>query len=217
MKDQPYNRLASEARIEFTEQRSRFIGLGRPVENEFEALAYLEAVKSEFPDARHHVYAYTLSRDQFLQRFSDDGEPSGTAGAPVLNILQRNGLSQSILVVVRYFGGILLGTGGLTRAYGNAAAQCVRAAGIEHMLPCLHFQIMLSYADYDALLRLIPKLGGRINKVDFGLDVEALVSVPVEQAEGFLFQVDELSRGSALLEEKGKGYLAEAAEVPSAE
>lgn len=215
--DQPYNRLASEARIEFTEQRSRFIGLGRPVADESEALAYLEAVKNEFPDARHHVYAYTLSRDQFLQRFSDDGEPSGTAGAPVLNILQRNGLSQSILVVVRYFGGILLGTGGLTRAYGSAAALCVQAAGIVRMLPCLNYQVVLSYADYDALTRLVTKFGARITATGFGLDVDIEISVPLEQAEDFLFQVSEISRGSALVEEKGRGYLAEPAKVQSAE
>lgn len=207
--NQPYNRLARPASIEFVEQRSRFIALGQPVEDEPEAIAFLASVRKQYPDARHHVYAYALSRDQFLQRYSDDGEPAGTAGVPVLNILQRNGLSQTILVVVRYFGGILLGTGGLTRAYGRSAALCVREAGIEQMLPCLRYRVTLPYGDYDGLLRLLPRLGARITETRFGLDAEAAVSVPTAQEAAFIHQVTELSRGGALLETEGTGYLAE--------
>lgn len=210
--NRPYSRLAHAATIEFVEQRSRFITLGGPVDDEPAALAFLAEVRSAYPDARHHVYAYLLSRDQFLQRCSDDGEPSGTAGVPVLNILQRNGLSQSIVVVVRYFGGILLGTGGLTRAYGRSAALCVREAGVEHLIPCLRYRVTLPYGDYDALLRLMPRLGARITATDFGLDAEAAVSVPAEQEAAFLYQVTELSRGAALVEPDGEGYLAEPAE-----
>lgn len=205
--NQSYSRLAREASIELIEQKSRFIAKGRSVEDETEAIAFLASVRRQYPDASHHVYAYSLCTGQFLQRFSDDGEPSGTAGMPVLNCLQHNGLSQSIIVVVRYFGGTLLGTGGLTRTYGRSAALLVAEAGIEHLTPCLQYQVTLPYSDYEPATRLLPQIGAQITEAHFAMDAEIRVSVPTGQEAAFLYQLTELTRGGALIEPAGEGYI----------
>lgn len=209
--NQAYSRLACEASIELIEQKSRFIARGRSVENETEAIAFLNSVRHQYPDASHHVYAYSLCIGQFQQRFSDDGEPSGTAGMPVLNILQRNGLSQSVIVVARYFGGTLLGTGGLTRIYGRSATLLVQESGIEHMIPCLRFLVTLPYSDYDTAMRMLPMLGAQVTESCFAMDAELLVSVPNEQVQAFQHQITELTRGGALIEPAGEGYIRTAA------
>ena len=205
--DQGYSRLARAASIELIEQKSRFIAKGRSVEDETEAIAFLASVRSQYPDASHHVYAYMLCVGQYLQRFSDDGEPSGTAGMPVLNILQRNSLSQSIIVVTRYFGGTLLGTGGLTRAYARSAALLVQKAGIEHLTPCQRYLVTLPYSDYEPSTRLLPQIGAQITESRFAMDAEISVSVPTGQEDAFIHQMTELTRGSALIEKDGAGFI----------
>ena len=119
---QEYQTLTREAQYEFTEKRSRFIGYARPVTTEQEALDFIAAIRSKHWDAKHNVYAYRL-REGHISRYSDDGEPSGTAGIPVLSVLQKGDLTDCVIVVTRYFGGILLGGGGLVRAYSHAAAS----------------------------------------------------------------------------------------------
>lgn len=123
-----YITLAKEAKAEIVEKRSRFIATVRPVETEEDALAFLNQLRQDYWDATHNVYAYILEENQ-LTRYSDDGEPGGTAGMPVLDILRREKLSNLIVVVTRYFGGTLLGTGGLVHAYSKAAKAGIEAAG----------------------------------------------------------------------------------------
>jgi len=205
--NQGFCRLARDAGIELIEQKSRFIARGRSVEDETEAIAFLSSIRSQYPDASHHVYAYSLCKGQFLQRFSDDGEPSGTAGMPVLNILQRNDLSQSIIVVVRYFGGTLLGTGGLTRTYGRAAALLVREAGIERLIPSNRYIVTLPYSDFEPATRLMPRLGAQVNGTRFEMDAEMTISVPQGHEEAFMRSIVELTRGSALVEPDGEGEI----------
>ena len=113
---------------ELTEKRSRFIAQLHPIRSEEEAVSYIESIRKQYYDARHNCYAYVMGETASIQRFSDDGEPSGTAGRPILEVLLANHLTDCVLIVTRYFGGILLGAGPLARAYGQAAAMAVAAA-----------------------------------------------------------------------------------------
>lgn len=120
--------LSDDASAELTEKRSRFIAQLHPVRSEEEAISYIEAIRKQYYDARHNCYAYIVGENVSIRRFSDDGEPSGTAGRPIQDVLLANRLTDCVLIVTRYFGGILLGAGPLARAYGQSAAQAVAAA-----------------------------------------------------------------------------------------
>jgi len=164
---QDYKTVAEEATAEFTEKRSRFIAQVAPVKNEEEALRFLAEVRAQHREARHNVYTY-LCRENNISRFSDDGEPSGTAGLPVLNVLTKQGLTDVCVVVTRYFGGILLGAGGLARAYGKSAADGVLAAGICEMI---YSEIFIATVDYPLLGKLQHVLGEKhfqILETNFG-------------------------------------------------
>ena len=136
MQAKSYRTVAAPAQDEFTEKKSRFIGFIAPVTTEQEAAEFVEEIRARHREARHHCYAYLL-RQGNLSRFSDDGEPSGTAGRPILEVLQREELTDVCVVVVRYFGGILLGTGGLARAYPQVCNLAVAAAEILSPHPTL--------------------------------------------------------------------------------
>lgn len=129
-----YKTIVRVAEAELTEKKSRFLAKVMPIETEEQARAFVEKIKKQYWDASHHVFAYRLGREGALQRFSDDGEPQGTAGRPVLGVLEKEEVCNAIVVVVRYFGGTLLGTGGLVRAYGKAAKAGIDAAGIANPL-----------------------------------------------------------------------------------
>ena len=129
-----YKTILEEAEEEIVEKKSRFIATVRPVKTEDEARAFIEEMKKKYWDARHNVFAYQIGERNELQRFSDDGEPQGTAGMPVLNVLKGEDVKDTAVVVTRYFGGTLLGTGGLVRAYGKAAKEGLLSAGIVEMV-----------------------------------------------------------------------------------
>ncbi len=156
-----YCTLHKEAQDEFTEKRSRFIGYAAPVMTEDEALQFIARIKKQHWDAKHNVYAYVL-RDGQIRRYSDDGEPQGTAGVPVLDVLLKRGIEDSVLVVTRYFGGILLGGGGLVRAYGHAASIAVQAAGVEERVLCSETSVICDYAQYGRVQPLVLSHGGVI-------------------------------------------------------
>ncbi len=149
-----YTTLQKEAEAEIVEKRSRFLCFAKPVSTEEEALSYLAEIKQKHWNATHHVYAYILEENQ-LMRYSDDGEPSGTAGLPVLDMLRKMGLSNLVVVVVRYFGGVLLGTGGLVHAYSKSAGEGVKAAGLLDMILCRR---LLLGCDYTRLGKLQNEL-----------------------------------------------------------
>jgi uncharacterized YigZ family protein len=130
----------------FIERKSEFIGSITPVKTEEEAIAFVNSVKKQYADAKHNVYAYLL-RENNVTRFSDDGEPHGTAGLPVLDVLRKEGVTDVAVVVTRYFGGILLGTGGLVRAYSQAAKMALDAAGKSTMEKLLVFSLRVNYTD----------------------------------------------------------------------
>ncbi len=170
MSAQNYRTLHAEAQDEFVEKRSRFIGYARPVQTEQEALAFIAQIKKYHWDAKHNVYAYALREGQ-IRRYSDDGEPQGTAGVPVLEVLQKGNITDAVIVVTRYFGGILLGGGGLVRAYGHAASIAVKAAGIEEQVLCDEVQTSCDYAQYGRVQPLIIAHGGIITDTQYADNV----------------------------------------------
>lgn len=143
----------------FEDRKSQFIGFAKPVSTEEEALEFIQTVKKKYPDARHWVYAYVL-RENSTMRFTDDREPQGTAGMPVLDIIRKNGVTDTVIVVVRYFGGILLGTGGLVHAYTEAASGALKKAKIIKYDTYTVFNIYVSYSDYQ-------KIGSALTEFDF--------------------------------------------------
>ncbi len=154
-----YNTLATRETSEIVEKKSRFIADAAPVQTEAAALAFIASIKSQYPDARHHVYAYAVREEdtQFI-RYSDDGEPQGTGGLPVLDVLKKKQIDNAVVVVTRYFGGILLGAPGLTRAYSGSAAEVVSKAGIAEIYACKKMSITASYSDTGRIQNLLATL-----------------------------------------------------------
>ncbi len=165
-----YKTIRSREEAEFIERRSRFIGHACPVKTEEEAAAFINEMKAKYWDASHNVYAYCLREGQ-IKRYSDDGEPQGTAGIPVLDVLQKSGVVDTAVVVTRYFGGILLGAGGLVRAYSHGASIALEAAGIITMGLCTLGAVSCSYSQYGRVAALIPEKDGIVDDAVFGEDV----------------------------------------------
>ncbi len=149
--------LNKHAEVRFTEKRSEFIGNAAPVKTDEEAVAFVNSVRKKYPDARHNVYAYTVLENN-ITRYSDDGEPKGTAGIPVLEVLKKNGVTDCAVVVTRYFGGILLGAGGLARAYTKSAADAVEAAEIVTYKDVVKFSVSCSFSDSEKVRYELSKL-----------------------------------------------------------
>ena len=161
-----YLTLASRADAEYTVNRSRFIAHAAPVESADAANAFIASVRAAHPDATHNVYAFSVRQPEYA-RYSDDGEPSGTSGMPVLQVIRGGGLTNAIVVVTRYFGGVLLGTGGLARAYSHAASLGVEAAGVVRMCLCARLFCACPYPYYERVNKLIEKHGGVAENVSF--------------------------------------------------
>ena len=182
-----------ESVTEFTEKRSRFIGHVWRVDSEEEARACIERTKKEHYDARHNCWCYRIKDGPV--RYSDDGEPQGTAGQPMLNVFEREAVENVCCVVTRYFGGVLLGAGGLVRAYTQSAKSALDGAGIsvvrrwvEALLPC-------PYSLHDRVRLEIERLGGTVAETDYGADVCFTVLLPEERAQEILDAVLDLSAG----------------------
>ena len=196
----------AEAESEFTEKRSRFIGRVARVETEAEARAFIEAVKKRHYDARHNCWCYVIHEGGVL-RYGDDGEPQGTAGQPMLNVFQREGVENAVCVVTRYFGGVLLGAGGLTRAYARAAKDALDAAGKARMTLWARLRVGVPYPLYERLMRLIDACGGVTEASDYGADVAVTLRLPREWAVAFAAALTELSGGAVAPEPLGEVYL----------
>ena len=171
-----YKTVRMAATAEYEEKRSRFIGSVIPCTTEKEALDHIAKVKSENFGARHNVYAYVL-RDNNICRYSDDGEPHSTAGVPTLDVIKKSGLVDILIVTTRYFGGVLLGTGGLVRAYTAAAKAAVEDAGIAVMRECYTCVIGCSYSDYQILEQLLTDLGANLIGNEFTDEVKMTFTV----------------------------------------
>lgn len=193
------------AESEFVEKRSRFIGRVWRVESEEEARARIEETKKQYYDARHHCWCYLL-REKNVVRYSDDGEPQGTAGQPMLNVFQREGVYNVCCVVTRYFGGILLGAGGLTRAYARSAKDALDAAGICQMSLWTQWEIPCTYPLFEQVKMEIEGAGGCLADVDYGAEVLIRASFPHGAAEGFQTWLTERSAGSLAMRPAGQVF-----------
>ena len=183
-----------EAEAEMVEKRSRFIGHVWRVESEEEARALIEQTKKKHYDARHNCWCYIIREGNVL-RYSDDGEPQGTAGQPMLNVFVREEITNVCCVVTRYFGGILLGAGGLTRAYGATAKLALDEAGISRMRLWASLAVPCSYSLYERMRLLAEGCGGIIIDTDFGADIVLTLQLPAEDVDDFCGRVTELSAG----------------------
>ena len=200
-----YKTVTKAANCEIIEKRSRFIAHVMPVSNEEGALAFLESLKKKFWDATHNVYAYVLEENN-VQRYSDDGEPSGTAGLPVLDMIKKEGLSNLIVVVTRYFGGILLGTGGLVHAYSKAAKE-----GIEKALPiekklCCEVTIECDYSLLGKIQSEAHSLGFTLGEIIYEDAVKIPVFVPVSSVLAFEAKIIDKTNGKSRIIQGETGY-----------
>ena len=195
-----------EAEAEFIEKRSRFIGHIRPVETEEEALEFLREKREKYWDAAHNVYAYIIKDGP--TRFSDAGEPGGTAGMPTLQVLQREGLYNVCCVVTRYFGGILLGAGGLFRAYGHGAKIAVDAAGKSMKRVWDVIYLPVPYSWYERMKQEVSAYEGIIRDTQYGADIELEVLTPTAKTKEFLDRVVDISAGTLEGMITGQEYIA---------
>ena len=193
---QPYQTIRGSATASITEKKSEFIAAVAHVETEEQAVAFLESIRAQHRTARHNVYAYLL-REGERTRYSDDGEPAKTAGLPVLDVLRHTGLTDIICVVTRYFGGILLGTGGLVRAYTQAAQAALEAAETVTVTPCVRMDVELEYPLYERAALLVEAAGARTESTDYGAGVTLHLLMPDGLQDGLIRQLTELSRGQA--------------------
>ena len=191
---------------EFIEKKSRFIGRVWLVETEEEALARIAEIKKQHYDATHNCWAYVIHGGAV--RFSDDGEPGGTAGMPMLQVLQREGLYNIVCVVTRYFGGILLGAGGLVRAYTKGAKIAVDAAGKSMKRVWTVLYVPCPYTFYERVKLLVADHGGIIRQTDFGAEVELELLFPEAEAQNFLDKLTDMTSGTVEGMETGQEYRA---------
>ena len=203
--EQSYFVPFADAGSEFEEKRSRFISHLFRVETEEEARGRIDEMKKKYYDARHNCWCYVLHDGTV--RYGDDGEPQGTAGQPMLNVLQREGVENAVCIVTRYFGGILLGAGGLTRAYAKAAKDALDKAGKARMQPFAVLKIDCSYPLHERVLRLIDGHSGSVEKTDFAESAVLTVLLPQEKTEAFAAAMTELSGGALTAETVEKRFL----------
>lgn len=192
----PYKTIEGTAQAEYEEKKSRFIGQVAHVETEEEAVAFLDGVRAANPQARHNVYAYVL-RANNRTRYSDDGEPPRTSGLPTLEVIEHAGLKDVICVTTRYFGGTLLGTGGLVRAYTKAAQDAFAAAHQVTFAECVDIVVSVAYPLYDQLNHWLSEQGIQIVSTDFAGDVTVDIRVLATEAAATQQAITELTHAQA--------------------
>lgn len=199
-----YRTIAADVQAEFVERKSRFIGSAFPLADEPSAQAKIAELKTRYWDASHNVFAYCL-RDRQIRRYSDDGEPQGTAGIPVLEVLTKANLTDLLVVVTRYFGGTLLGAGGLVRAYSHCAKLAVEAAGLKIMRLCTVLELNFPYPLYGKINNRLPAFGARVLESDFGEAVRLRLLIRSADVGRFRTELDELTAATVpalILEER---------------
>ena len=187
----------------FEEKRSKFTGRLWHVETAEEAVAKIKEMRETFWDATHNCYAYIL-REGNVMRYSDDGEPQGTAGIPMLEVFRRAGVTNAVCVVTRYFGGVLLGTGGLLRAYTAAAADALADAGISVVRRWLACEVSMPYALYEPVRAAVAALGGVVQETQYAAAVTLCALLPEEAGEAFAAQVRDLTAGRCAVRPVGE-------------
>ena len=195
---------AGAGEAEFVEKRSSFLGHVRYVETEDEAKAFVAEMKKKFYDARHNCWCYII-KDGAV-RYSDDGEPQGTAGIPMLEVLKREGVTNVVCVVTRYFGGVLLGTGGLLRAYTKSAKDALDAAGICVVRRWVKAEIACSYAMLERLKTECTAIGGVVADIEYSADVCLKLLLPEDKADAFSQRTADVTAGASELEITGEEF-----------
>ncbi len=190
----------------FVEKRSEFLGHVRPVGSEDEARAFIAEMKKKYYDARHNCWCYIIKDGP--ERYSDDGEPQGTAGIPMLEVFRREGVYNVVCVVTRYFGGILLGAGGLLRAYTKSAKDALDAAGISVVRRWVETELDCSYAAAEKLKQEITAFGGITSSLDYAAAVTIHAFVPEEMAEDFKARIFDVSAGGVEVRVTGEDFRA---------
>lgn len=200
-----YKTVEFESSDEFTEKKSRFIGYVKPVKTQAEAVEFINSIKSKHWDATHNVSAYVLKENN-IQRSSDDGEPSGTAGVPVLDVLLKEGLVDVCVVVTRYFGGTLLGAGGLIRAYSHGSKIAVEAGHIITMAPCKIITASVDYSFYDRMNIILGDFGANIENSEFADKVNIVFSLKESLVDNLSKTLTEQSNGKYTLNIIGEKF-----------
>lgn len=207
MKDS-YNFLYEGGQDEIVEKKSRFIGITYPIDSEEEAVMYIEECKKKYWDARHRCFAYVLGENMELQRFSDDGEPQGTAGKPILETLLGSQVHNCLVIVVRYFGGTLLGTGGLVRAYSQAAKAGLEAGVVLEKIRGVLLNVT---TDYNSIGKIQYLLGNRsidIWKSEYGENVALQVLVPADLVDKIMEEITEVTSAKAIMKKEKNIFFA---------
>ncbi len=201
MSGEIFRTAARDVEVELEEKRSTFIAALKRVSTEEEAEAFVRERRRKHPSARHTVYAYLLKNGGM--RYSDDSEPQGTAGMPTLHVIKHAGVTDVCIATTRYFGGILLGTGGLTRAYGGAAQLALQEAGVAEFIPFADYFIDCSYPEYQKLLQELPRFGAREQNAEFSDRVGLTVTMPLENGEDFCRRVVDMTAARCRAEKLG--------------
>ena len=199
-----YYTLEKEGFATLVEKRSEFLAYAKPVTTETEAMAFVEQIRKKYPDARHTVFAYLLSNGGM--RYSDDGEPQGSAGMPVLDIIRKGDFTDAVITVTRYFGGILLGTGGLVRAYSGAAKLAVAEAEIVELIPYDLVRFAVDYSMYQRVLYELKNYHATEESAEFGAEVTLTLSLPVEFTGSLQERLIALTNGKVKGEVVGSRY-----------
>ena len=184
-----YKTLMKRGSDEFIINKSRFIGHGAPVETEEDALAFLADIRKKHADATHNCYAYIIGRNMGVMRYSDDGEPGGTAGMPIIEVMKNRGVVNACVVVTRYFGGVLLGAGGLTRAYSQGAATAINAAGVGEVSPTHRYLMEVPYPMLGRVEYLLKSLPVIVEDKQFSDAIVMTLIVRARDDEAFLSAV----------------------------
>ncbi len=202
-----FKTVLNSALTEFEEKKSRFITNIKPVSTEDEAVSFINEIKTKHWNATHNVYAYSINNETLVQRFSDDGEPSGTAGMPVLEVIRRMGVQNVVVVVTRYFGGTLLGASGLIRAYSHGASLGLEAAEVVTRKLCLNINIMIEYTLFGKLQNMLMTNNNIIKDIQYGQDIELTVLIEIGGEEALIKDVIENTSGRAIIESGEKEYI----------
>ncbi len=200
-----YKTIENNGFYEETEKRSKFISYSFPVNSQSQIQKHLKEVKSKHWDARHHVYAYSLAED-FSEKYSDDGEPSGTAGLPIINVIKSLGLYNVLVVVVRYFGGILLGTGGLRKMYGSGAKEALLNAGIVEANLCTEISLGVDYKEYGKILAIVTEHKSKIISMNYLNDINLNFYIKKSDLEVITKKISDILKGNEKIKIVGESY-----------
>ena len=196
-----YTTIYEEAQASFTEKKSEFIGHIAPVSTADEAVAFINRIKAENRKARHNVYAYVL-REGNVSRYSDDGEPQGTGGVPVLDVINKSGLTDVCVVVTRYFGGTLLGTGGLVRAYGQSSKEGIRNSVIQKVCEGISFKLTVDYNSIGKIKYIMGQMGITDAQEEYGQNVVLSILMKKDEYNEFNTKVTDATGGKAVFEDE---------------